>query len=64
MSKRRISFTKEAVTRAVKGVTDAGITIQRVEIVEGRIVVVTSSGASLDDLDRELMEFEARHGSN
>ena len=42
----------------------AGFSIQRVEIGADRIVIVTSSDASLDDLDRELVEFEARHGSN
>jgi hypothetical protein len=65
MSKGLASFMKGAViTRAVKAVKKAGFSIQRVEIGADRIVIVTSSDASLDDLDRELVEFEGRHGSN
>ena len=53
------------MTRAVKGVTAAGQAVARVEIdPNGRIVIVTTEvrPAVQEDLDRELSEFEARHG--
>ena len=45
--------------------TAAGVDIARVEIArDGRIVIVTAEAqpAVQDDLDRELAEFEAKHG--
>ena len=61
------SFKQSDVTRAVKGAVAAGVQVGRVEITkDGSIVVVPSSmvvaAAPLDVLDRELAEFEARHG--
>ncbi|HMF23189.1 MAG TPA: hypothetical protein VKG24_13835 [Pseudolabrys sp.] len=43
----------------------AGVAVARVEIVDGKIIVVigkTQDTAPLNELDRELEEFEARHG--
>lgn len=65
---RSSSFKQQDVTRAVRGIVAAGVEVQRVEIGnDGRIVVITASPApplELDDLDRELKEFEARHGAD
>jgi hypothetical protein len=66
MSRRPSTFKQQDVTRALRAAVAAGIEVQRVEIAkDGRIVIVASPGAaasSLDDLDRELIQFEARHG--
>jgi hypothetical protein len=52
------------VTRAVKAVAKAGLSVVRVEIaLDGKIVIATGTEAAVqqtDDLDRELAEFEAR----
>lgn len=56
------SFKQCDVTRAVKAVAKAGLTVTRVEIADGKIVIATAAEAALpgDDLDRELADFEAR----
>jgi hypothetical protein len=66
MTRRPSAFRQRDLTRAVKGVTAAGVHIARVEIGrDGKIVVVTQQPAGQqDDLDRELAEFEARHGQS
>jgi hypothetical protein len=60
------AFKQSDLTRALRGAARAGIDVDRCEIAkDGRIVIVARSatgGPPLDDLDRELMEFEARHG--
>lgn len=49
MTRRAARFTVVDVSRAMKGVTDAGATVARCEITpDGRIVVVTTAGAALD----------------
>jgi hypothetical protein len=57
-------FRQCDVTRAVKAVTKAGLSVARVEIaLDGKIVIATTSDAAVqqtDGLDRELAEFEAR----
>jgi hypothetical protein len=61
-------FRQQDVTRALKGAIAAGVEIARVEIdPTGKIVIQLRNGeakeqAALDDLDRELEAFEARHG--
>ena len=59
------SFRQADVTKAVKAVATAGVGIARVEIGrDGKIVIVTQQEAAgpQDGLDRELAEFEVRHG--
>lgn len=57
------SFKECDVTRAVKAVAKAGLSVARVEIApDGKIVIATGAETMLptDELDRELAEFEAR----
>ena len=59
------TFRQRDVTAAVKGAVKAGVEVRRVEIdKDGKIVVVTTKQTTepANDLDRELTEFEARHG--
>ncbi len=66
MTRARSKFRQQDVTRAVKAVVAAGVGIARVEIDNvGKIVIVSSAGLALEpqsDLDKELQEWEARHG--
>lgn len=66
MARGRCSFRQTDATRAARAAISAGLTVQRIEIdKDGKIIVVTSGDTPplpIDDLDRELAEFEARHG--
>jgi hypothetical protein len=67
MKRAPSAFRQQDVTRAVKAVVAAGVEIARVEIDKaGKIVIVTGkaleTAGSQNDLDRELQEWEARHG--
>jgi hypothetical protein len=68
MSHRPSKITQADVRRAVLGATSAGLAVARVEIdPDGKIVLISASEvrppiSERDDLDRELEEFEARHG--
>ena len=65
MARAPSTFRQADVTKAVKAVRSAGVDIVRVELTkDGRIVIVTAEAqpAVQDDLDRELKEFNARHG--
>jgi hypothetical protein len=68
MSRGPRTFRQRDVTKAVKAVAAAGVDIARIEIDPvGKIVIVArkpngSSETPVDDLDRELGEWEARHG--
>jgi len=65
MARGPLTFKQRDVTAAVKAVIAAGADVSRVEVgKDGKIVVVTQmpSATPQDDLDRELKEFEARHG--
>jgi hypothetical protein len=68
---KRERFRQRDIERAVKAVLATGVGVSRVEIgADGRISILTGKpieappGGGQDDLDRELEEFEARHGAN
>lgn len=65
------AFRQRDIARAVKAVQSTGVGVARVEIgSDGKISILTgkpvdaSTASGQDDLDRELAEFEARHGAN
>jgi len=67
MARGRCSFRQGDATRAARAALAAGLNVQRIEIDrDGRITVVTGKPAEGEnasaDLDRELAEFNARHG--
>jgi hypothetical protein len=67
MSRVPSTFRQADVTKAVKAVVAAGVDIARVEIDRmGKIVIVTGKpledASPQDELDRELADWEARHG--
>ncbi len=69
MARGPCTFRKCDLTRAVEAARKAGVEIARVEVgKDGKIVIVTANahgrGGPQDDLDRELAQFEARHGQN
>ena len=64
----RQAFRQIDIARSVKGAQSAGLSIGRIEIDrDGKIVLIPAPEGKLpiperNDLDRELEEFEARHG--
>jgi hypothetical protein len=67
VSRKACAFKQRDIARAVRGAEAAGVKIGRVEIEPntGRISIVPASASSNDgELDRELAEFEARHGQS
>jgi hypothetical protein len=67
MSRAKHAFKQSDVTKAVKAVMAVGVTVGRIEInTDGKIVVVAAGDQGQNsetvELDRELAEFEARHG--
>ena len=70
MARSRQHFRQTDVTKAVRAVAKAGVTVARVEVSpDGRIVVIAGApgqeqNSSTAELDRELGEFEACHGAD
>jgi hypothetical protein len=67
MSRVPSTFRRADVTKAVKAVVAAGVDIARIEIdAAGKIVIVAGKPAAgpVDELDRELQEWEARNGKD
>jgi len=67
VARARSAFRQQDVTRAVKAVAAAGVSIARVEIDKtGKITIIPATPAAeagqQDDLDLELQDWEARHG--
>jgi len=64
MSRRPQSFTQGDLNKAYKALVKIGG--GRIEIVHGKIVMIvgeaTAPALPDNDLDRELADFEARHG--
>lgn len=60
------TFKERDVTRAIRAAVKAGVKDWRLEIYNGKSkMILTAAEASIslsDDLDRELADFEARHG--
>jgi hypothetical protein len=68
MSRGAQTFRQGDVTKALKAAVKAGLKVQRAEVrADGSIILdfngppIAISG-TVDDLDSELAEFEARHG--
>ena len=53
MSRGPQSFKQRDVTAAIKAVVKAGVKDWRIEIVEGKIIVVAAKPASAPDTDHE-----------
>ena len=67
MRRAPATFRQSDITKAIRAARKAGVENVRVEIAkDGRIVIVTGRAqpAVLDDLDRELEQFRARHGQD
>lgn len=69
--RHRAAFRQRDIARAVRAVQSTGVGVARVEIgSDGKISILTGKPieggqpGGQDDLDRELAEFEARHGTN
>ena len=65
MSRRPATFRQHDADALIRAVRRGGCEITRVELDrDGKIVVFTgkSTDAPVDALDRELAEWEARHG--
>jgi len=65
MSRGGQTFKQRDVTRAIRAAVKAGVKDWRVEIDKSGKIILTAAEASpslSDDLDRELADFQARHG--
>jgi len=63
---RRAAATQKEISRAIKAAQEAGLAVAGVEINGTKIIVLTAGSVlelrapQSDDLDRELVEWEAR----
>ena len=67
MPPRRPSFKQRDAIRLARAAIAAGLVVHRMETKDGRVIIVTSGEGSttpIDELNRELAEFEARHGKD
>jgi hypothetical protein len=64
---RRTTPTQADMTRALKAAIAAGVSVGRVEIDGGKIIIVaapTIVQQPADELDAELAQFEKTHGED
>jgi hypothetical protein len=66
MSRSPRSFRQRDVARLVRAATSAGLRISgiKVDVIKGTIEVVSGEPPAPDSLDKELADFEARHGQS
>lgn len=68
MARRPCTFRQSDATRFIRAVIAAGLVPRQIEYAgDGRLIVMMEAGtvaASIDDLDQELAEFEARNGKD
>jgi hypothetical protein len=64
MSTASWRFTPKEVKRAKKALTESGLEIAAVIFRKDGIEFRTKTGDAMNALDRELEDFEARHGQN
>ena len=66
MSRSPRTFKQRDVARLVRAATSAGLRVSgvKVDVIKGTIEVVFGEPPVPDSLDRELAEFEARHGQS
>jgi hypothetical protein len=63
MARAPSTFRQADVTRAIRAARAGGVDIGRIEIAtDGRIVIIAGTAAPSDALDRELEDFQVRHG--
>jgi hypothetical protein len=66
MARGQFTFRKNDLTRAIQAAKAAGLDIAKVELdCSGKITIVAaeaSAGGDVDELDRELEEWETRRG--
>ena len=62
MPRSKCAFRPSDVTRLMKAALKDGVDIARVEIIGDKIIIIPAKPEMVSDLDRELAEFEARHG--
>jgi L-asparaginase/Glu-tRNA(Gln) amidotransferase subunit D len=59
MARAPSTFRQQDVTRAVKAVSAAGVTIARVEVDKsGKIAIITTNGTAAHDQDKEGNEWD------
>lgn len=74
MSRGRARYTESDVTRILKAAAKVPVDVRVTIDTAGNIIIATNgkpcdanengAAAQADDLDRELKEFQARHGRN
>ena len=62
MARSKCAFRQRDVTRAIKAARAADVDIARIEILDGKIVIIPNNSADPDDLDQELSQFQVRNG--
>ena len=66
MSRSPRSFRQRDVARLVRAAMSAGLRVSgiKVDVIKGTIEVVSGEPVVPDSLDKELADFEARHGQD